>query len=391
MFISRRRLIQALACTAFSANLPSRFGWAQKLTAGESLPAVGDSPEDAGPLATDLSAKLDSAAIAKAMQKVGTWELNRTRDAFNDDWTFAALYTGFMAAGPSLHDPKYEQAMLEMGRKLHWQLGPDETHADHQAVAQTYLELYLKHHDEAMLLPTRTRFDRTMQLPDNPDKPLWWWCDALFMAPPVYARLYAATAKPVYLDYMDRQWWITSKLLYDTTENLYYRDTRYFEKRESNGRKVFWSRGNGWVLAGLARVLQYMPESYPTRQKYIQQFRQMADRLRQLQGEDGLWRPGLLAPEAYPLPEVSGSGFITYGIAWGINHGILDSKLFHPAVAKAWQGMLSHVYQDGRLGCIQPVAAAPGQFKPTSSYVYGVGAFLLAGSELAKTRHSRNS
>ena len=217
MFISRRRLIQALACTAFAASLPSRFAWAQRLTTGESLPAVGDSPDDAGPLATDLSAKLDSATIAKAMQKVGTRELNRTRGAFNDDWTFAALYTGFMAASPSLHDPKYEQAMLEMGRKLHWQLGPDETHADHQAVGQTYLELYLKNHDEAMLLPTRTRLDRTMQQPDNPDKPLWWWCDALFMAPPVYARLYAATAKPVYLDYMNRQWWITSNLLYDST------------------------------------------------------------------------------------------------------------------------------------------------------------------------------
>lgn len=363
MFISRRRLIQALACTAFSANLPSRFAWAQKLTAGESLPAVGDSPDDAGPLANDLSAKLDSAAIARAMQKVGTWELNRTRGVFNDDWTFAALYTGFMAAGRSLHDPKYEEAMLEMGRKLQWQLGPDETHADHQAVGQTYLELYLKYRDEAMLQPTRTRFDRTMQLPDNPDKPLWWWCDALFMAPPVYARLYAAIAEPVYLDYMNREWWITSQLLYDTTDNLYFRDTRYFEKRESNGRKVFWSRGNGWVLAGLARVLQYIPESYPTRQKYILQFRQMADKLRQLQGQDGLWRPGLLDPEAYSLspkyraPDSSPTGW--HGESTRAFSTASSSTRQSPKRGKAWCRT--------SIGMAVSAASSPSPRRPASS------------------------
>lgn len=386
MSLPRRRFIQTLAFAALATKADFCLAGVQKLTPGESLPAVGDSPDNAGPLATDLSSKLDATAIRKAMEKVGSWELNRTRNAFNDDWTFAALYTGFMAAGETLHDPKYVQAMLDMGRKLHWQLGPDLTHADHQAVGQTYLELYLKYHDPAMLLPTQTRFDRTMQLPDNPAKPLWWWCDALFMAPPVYARLYAATGKTAYLDYMDREWWITSKLLYDPAESLYYRDARYFDKREKNGQKVFWSRGNGWVLAGLARVLQYMPSNYPTRQKYIDQFRQMAERLKQLQGKDGLWRPGLLDPDGYPLPEISGSGFITYGMAWGINQKILDRKEFGPVVADSWRGMLSHVYQDGRLGCIQPVAAAPGQFKPTSSYVYGVGAFLLTGSELEKMK-----
>jgi unsaturated rhamnogalacturonyl hydrolase len=382
MSLPRRRFIQTLACAALAANTGLARAQSQKLTTGESLPAVGDSPDNAGPLAKDLSSKLDAAAIRKAMQRVGTWQLDRTRDAFNNDWTFAALYTGFMAAGKSLHDPKYVNAMLDMGRKLHWQLGPDQTHADHQAVGQTYLELYLKYRDPQMMLPTKTRFDRTMQLPDDPAKPLWWWCDALFMAPPVYARLYAATGEIAYLDYMDKEWWTTSNLLYDPKQSLYYRDTRFFDKRESNGKSVFWSRGNGWVLAGIARVLQYMPRDYPTRHKYVAQFVQMASRLQQLQGSDGLWRPGLLDADAYPLPEVSGSGFITYGMAWGINQNLLDPKVFHPAVANAWRGMISHVYQDGRLGCIQPVAAAPGQFKPTSSYVYGVGAFLLAGSEL---------
>jgi len=385
MLASRRKFLQTLsfACMAASAGDLLRA----QPTSNEKLPAVGDSPDDAGPLATDLSSKLTPAAIRKAMERVGTWELNRTRNDFNDDWTFAALYTGFMAGGEALHDPKYEQAMLAMGKKLNWQPGPNPTHADHQAVGQTYLELYLKYRDPAMLTPIKQRFDAMMQLKDDPQNPLWWWCDALFMAPPVCARLYRATGDAAYLDFLDREWWITSALLYDETEHLFYRDKRFFDKREANGQKLFWSRGNGWVLAGLARVLQFMPQDRPARQKYVAQFQQMSARLAQLQGQDGLWRSGLLDAAAYPVPEVSGSGFITYGMAWGIHHGLLEKKDYLPVVAKAWSGMVSHIYQDGRLGCIQPVDAAPGQFKPTSSYVYGVGAFLLAGSELLQISH----
>lgn len=384
MSISRRELIFAIACGTFAANVPSSFAWASKPETNQDQSPAGDAPDDAGPLAKGLSPRLETTAIAAAMEKVGTWELNRTRNVFNKDWTFAALYVGFLAAARSLHDPKYENAMLRMGRKFHWELGPSETFADDQAVGQAYLELYLKYKDEAMIRPTRTRFDQTMQAPLDPAKPLWWWCDALFMAPPVYALLYAATGKQAYLDYMDRQWWITSHFLYDPTECLYFRDDRYFDKREKNGQHVFWSRGNGWVLAGLARVLEHMPHSYPSREKYITQFCQMATKLRSIQGKDGLWRSGLLDPEAYSLPEISGSALITYGIAWGVNNGVLADRPFRLAVANAWSGMLRHIYQSGRLGCIQPPAGAPGHYKPTSSYVYGVGGFLLAGSELEK-------
>jgi unsaturated rhamnogalacturonyl hydrolase len=198
------------------------------------------------------------------------------------------------------------------------------------------------------------------------------------------ARLYAATGDRAYLDYMDHEWWITSGTLYDTKEHLYYRDSRYFEKREENGQKLFWSRGNGWVMGGLARVLQYLPADYPTRARYIVQLQQMATRLKELQCVDGLWRSGLLDEDAYKMPEVSGSALIAYGMMWGINAGILDSATFLPTVQNAWSGMIANIYQDGRLGCIQPVDAAPGQFKRSSSYVYGVGGFLLLGSEIVK-------
>jgi rhamnogalacturonyl hydrolase YesR len=221
-----------------------------------------------------------------------------------------------------------------------------------------------------------------MTLHDDPAKPIWWWCDALFMAPPTLARFYKATGKVEYLDYLDREWWTTSALLYDPREHLYFRDSSYFDKREANGRKIFWLRGNGWVMGGLARVLDYMPKNYRTRSKYVAQFREMAAAVANLQDDDGLWRAGLLDRQAYELPEVSGSAFLTYALAWGVNQRILDRKVYVPVVKKAWAGLLARVYSDGRLGSIQPVGAAPGQFKPTSSYVYGVGAFLLAGSEV---------
>jgi rhamnogalacturonyl hydrolase YesR len=355
---------------------------AQSPTELDKNKGVGDSPDVAPALATDLRPGLTHDAVRAAMRKVADWQLERARPYFSTDWTFAALYDGFMAASATLGEARYEQAMREMGEKLNWQLGRRPEHADDVAVGQVYLELYLKHKDPRIPPPLMERFAYQMALKDDPAKPLWWWCDALFMAPPTLARLYKATGKTDYLDFMDREWWITSKLLYDPGEHLYFRDVTYLGKHEANGRKLFWSRGNGWVMAGIARVLDYMPKSYAARPQYLAQFREMAAAVLKVQGGDGLWRSGLLDAPAYPLPEVSGSAFIAYALAWGVNQGILDRKIYAPAAQKAWAGLLAHVYADGRLGCIQPVGAAPGQFKATSSYVYGVGAFLLAGSQM---------
>ena len=343
---------------------------------------VGDAPEQAPRLA-NLSHALKRAAVAATMRKVGDWQLARAEPYFDRDWTFAALYDGYMAAAKALPEPRYEAAMLAMGNRFDWTTGPRKAHADDQAVAQTYLGLFRDYREPRMILPTEAQFNGLMKEPDDPAKPVWWWCDALFMAPPVWARLYSATHDMAYLNYMDREWWITSKLLYDSQEHLFFRDATFLNRREANGQKSFWLRGNGWVMAGLARVLAEMPEDYPNRDQYVEQFRQMAARVAQLQGPDGLWRPGLLDAQAYPLPEVSGSAFFVYAMAWGINHHMLDRAAYLPVVSKGWQGLLTHVYDDGRLGSIQPIGtAAGGAYSATSSYVYGVGAFLLAGSEV---------
>ena len=344
--------------------------------------AAGDSPENPGPLATDISGKLTHAAVKGAMRKVADWQLTRVSGEVSQDWTFATLYLGLLEASNTLRDPRYMDYVKGVAEHYHWTLGPRQTHADDQAIGQSYLWLYSRNPNPEHIAPLRKQFDEIMQAPDDPEKPVWWWCDALFMAPPVWTHLAAVTHDEKYLAYMDREWHITANLLWDPEEHLFYRDKTYFDKREKNGKKVFWSRGNGWVMGGLAQVLTYMPVKDPRRLYYIEKFRQMAEKVRSLQGEDGLWRPGLLDAGNYPYPEDSGSAFFVYALAWGIHHGLLDKAEYRPVVERGWSGLLKHVYADGRLGSIQPIGAAPGAYTPGSSYVFGVGAFLLAGSEV---------
>lgn len=346
--------------------------------------AAGDEPDNPGSLTNDLNPNLRRAAILKAMTKVADWQIHHSEGRYNIGWTFAALYDGLLAASKTTEDHRYRDRVFQVARENKWEFGPRFAHADDEAIGLTYLTLYAGDQKPEEIAGTREGLDRLLARPDDPSKNLWWWCDALYMAPPVLAQLSVATGDRRYLDFMNREWWITSGALYDPVEHLYLRDDRFLTMHEANGMKVFWSRGNGWVLGGLALVLERMPANYPDRAKYERQFKDMAERIAGLQQPDGLWRASLLDPGSYPNPEVSGSGFFTFAMAWGIEHKLLDRKKYLPIVTKSWQGMLTHVYADGRLGSIQPIGGEPGKFKPSSSYVYGVGAFLLAGSELAQ-------
>ncbi len=352
---------------------------------------VGDAPDDPGPLATDLSAEIKPKAIDAAMKKVGDWQVKVAEPNFNKQWTFAALYDGLLAASKTTGDAKYHDAVLHFAERSNWTLLNERfPHADDQAFGQAYLDLYLEDKKPERMADTKAIMDRLVVRPDDPDKLLWWWCDALFMSPPVLLRMYEITHDKKYLDYMDHEWWLTSGSLYNQENHLYFRDSRYFTQKQTNGKPIFWSRGNGWVMGALVNVLRLMPADYPSRPKYVAQFREMAAEIAAIQSPDGLWRSGLLDPDAYDLPEVSGSAFFTFGIAYGINEKILDRKTYLPVVEKSWKGMLTHIYADGRLGSIQPIDGQPGKFKPSASYVYGVGGFLLAGSEmhrLAEAKH----
>ena len=345
----------------------------------------GDAPVDGGPLATDLSPALRPADIDRVLRKVADWQLARTTPHFDRIWTSSVLYSGFMAASSATGDAKYRDAMLAMSEKFEWKLRTPYPDADNISVAQTYLELYQRDPSPERIASTRAELETLIDLktmrPGDTRLP-WWWCDALFMAPPVWAKMYRITGERRYLDYIHTQWQATYDQLYDQEEHLYARDASYKDKREPNGKKVFWSRGEGWVLGGLARTIDFIPDNDPKKPFYVTQLRQMSARLAQLQGKDGLWHAGLLDPASYPLPEISGSALFVYGMAYGVNRGYLDAATYRPVIEKAWAGILKNIYADGRLGGIQQTGAEPAFYLPASSYNYGVGGFLLAAAEL---------
>ncbi len=351
----------------------------------------GSAPANPGPRAK-LSGSLRPAAVRAAMSKVANWELDREQPYFDRIWTESALYVGFMAASPALHDPRYRDAMQSMAEKFHWELRSPHPSADDQSVAQTYLELYLQKPAPDKIQPTQTALDSLIAgygppIPPQQAKIPWWWCDALFMAPPVWVRMYAATHEQKYLDYLDQHFWQTSDLLYDKQRHLYFRDVTYLHKTDQRGNPVFWSRGEGWVMGGIARTLEFLPKSDPDYGRYETQLRQMAAAVAALQDpKDGLWHSDMLDPEDYPQPEVSGSALMTFALAWGVNQGVLDRARYMPVIAKAWRGLVGQIYADGRLGNIQQTGAAPAHYLPSSSYNYGVGGFLLAGAEVVDLR-----
>jgi unsaturated rhamnogalacturonyl hydrolase len=332
-------------------------------------------------------------AVLNVMQRVADWQLAHPSAHKSTDWTCAAGDDGFMALAGISGDPKYRDAMLAVGETNEWKLGPRQYHADDQCIGQLYTELYFLYRDPKMIAPMREKFDWILSHPStttslNLRQPhgkafqLWSWCDSLFMAPPSWIRLYAATGDERYMGFGVTNWWRTTDYLYDTNEHLYYRDSTFFNKREANGEKVFWSRGNGWVMGGLVRMLQYLPMNHPDRPRFEQLFKDMAAKVVSLQQPDGLWHSSLLDPASYPMPETSGSGFFTYALAWGVNQGLLDRATYEPAVQKAWDGLVSCVDADGKLTHAQPVGADPKKFDPNATEIYAVGAFLLSGSEI---------
>lgn len=329
-------------------------------------------------------------AVLALMEKVADWQLAHPTTYPTDDWTEGVGDAGFMALSGISGSDKYRQAMRTVGERMQYKLGPSMYHADDYVVGQMYAELYLTLRDPRMLAPMRAQFDYMLANP-RPGSLDWktpgvlhrWsWCDSLFMGPPAWARLTAATGDQRYLDFAIRNWWLTSDYLYDKEEHLYFRDSRFFDKKEANGKKMFWGRGNGWVMGGLVRMLQYIPENHPERARFVQQYREMSERLVGLQQADGLWRASLLDPESYPNRESSGTALYTYALAWGVNQGILPREKFGPAVKRAWQALSDNVQADGKLVHVQPVGEDPRKFDPQSTDVFAVGGFLMAGSEM---------
>lgn len=357
----------------------------------KTTPVPAPEPAPVVPAGPPLSGAIEPRAILTAMERVADWQLANPSRHRPTDWTQGAGYTGMMALAGISKNRKYFDAMLQMAEANQWQLGPSKYFADDHAVGQVYVELWQYAHEDRMIQPMRAQFDGILSNPPQFDtldfkqkgiRDLWSWCDSLFMAPPAWIRLWAATGEKKYLDFAIANWWRTSDYLYDKTEHLYFRDSTYFDKREANGAKIFWGRGNGWVMGGLVRVLQYLPKDHPDRGRFEAQFKEMAAKILTCQQPDGLWRSSLLDPNSYPLKETSGSGFYTCALAWGINQGLLERAVYEPAVRKAWAALVECVAPDGKLTHVQPIGGDPKTFKEDATEVYAVGAFLLAGSEV---------
>jgi rhamnogalacturonyl hydrolase YesR len=353
----------------------------------EPKPPVGDQPENPGKIAGDLSPELRPGAVRAVMRRVADWQLKRLQaQPAGRSWEFGTLDIGFMAASRTLGDPRYSQYVASVGERYGWQLENTPNAANDFAVAHAFLELYAEKHDPQMIAALQDRVDAELPMTDDYTRFPWYWSDALFMEPPIEANLARITGDPKYIEFLDHEWLVSQTLFYDRERHLFSETITFLDKYREHGEKIFWSRGNGWVMSGIVRVLDALPESSPSHHRYEQLLREMAAKIASIQGNDGLWRSDLLNPNQYPYPEISGSAFFVYAMAWGINHHVLDAKVYRPVVEKAWGGMLTHIYEDGRLGGIQHVGYSPEAYKPGASYVYGVGAFLLACSELDSKR-----
>lgn len=236
------------------------------------------------------------AEIKETMKKVADWQIaNPNKGAEHGDlsWTNAVLYVGMLdwaeLAEREDGNKDYFKWLTRIGSRNGWQPDKRMYHADDIAVSQLFIDLYRKYKNKYMLNPTIARTDWVMKNPPTDDFKLdyrkpetlerWTWCDALFMAPPVYTKLYVLTGDKKYIKFMNREYKATYDHLFDKEENLFYRDWRYFDQREANGRKVFWGRGNGWVLGGLAEILKELPAKDKNRKFYEELFVKLCTRV----------------------------------------------------------------------------------------------------------------
>jgi len=363
-------------------------------TAAEAALLSGCAPGRAGvpvrsPAASDPG---DPEVVRSVMTRVADWQLQHPSSEYpTHDWAVAPFWVGLLTFAPLSAAPDvYLEAARANGRRNAWQPGPEPFLADDLAITQSYFLLYALDRDRAEIAPALARFDALLDRPfDEPlefshDRSMreWVWCDALFMAPPALALASHATGDPRYVSLMHRLWWKTTDFLYDRAAHLFYRDSRFFGLREQNGARVFWSRGNGWVLGGLARILPYLAADDPGRARLAALFQAMAAKIVTLQRPDGYWRAGLLDPDSWPAPETSGTAFFVYALAWGINAGLLDDARYGAAVRAGWAALTRAVRTDGKLGYVQTPSDRPAATDPDDTEPYGTGAFLLAGSEV---------
>ena len=325
----------------------------------------------------------DSADITGIMERVCDYGLklfpSSKLPSTNEYWATGVFFTGVLAAYYSTGQQRFLDSATAFATFNNWKLNvewPGDPNADIHA--QTYCELYLldPKPENSYMIADFISLRRSSTS--------WGFGDALFMAPPAYVRLGAATKDTSLFSFVNREWQRTIDMLFDWDAGMIYTLSEYIYPlaQTTYGKKRFWSRGNGWVTSGAVRVLEYLPENDPGREQYINLLRVMAASISKVQGSDGLWRTSLLDSAEYPGPETSGSALFCHSIAYGIRMGYLDSATYIPVVLKAWKGLVEKVTPEGRVTCAQGPSTIPGWVEPDNTENFTVGAFLLAGREM---------
>ena len=343
--------------------------------------------------AKGFSSKWNKKDITIVADTVFRWVMKtyqKDKNYCNQGWVSGVLYNGLSDWAEITDKKEYFDFMKRIFSRYYWQLGNRMYHGDDLCVGQVYLDMYAKYKQEKMWIPTKARIDWIIENPPigNIDitkgvSDRWWWCDALYMAPAIFTRLYTLTGDKKYLKFAHKEYLDCYEHLYDKDEHLFFRDGKYLNAKDEKGGKVFWSRGNGWVLGGLAEVLKYLPEEDKKyRPFYEQLLQEMSEKIASLQREDGYWRTNLLNADIYPMPETSGTGLFTYAIMYGINQGILPADKYLPIVRKGWDAMVKAVNTEGKVGWTQMVAQKPGKVVKKDTRAYSVGSLLMIASEL---------
>lgn len=331
--------------------------------------------------------------------RVAEFALRHPTLANHRDWTYGVFYAGLAAFGLAHPDLPYLGMLREEGANCSWRLdGGRPFFAETHCIGQTWLELARHDDSPAALAGTRGIFDyvlenrsrapvvqRTVNGRFSSNSQRWSWCDALFMSPPVWAKLASLTGEERYRDFMIGEYRATIARLYDREHSLFYRDFPARERRSANNAKVFWGRGNGWVLGGLPLVIRELPPNLKSRPVFVDLYREMCAKVKTLQREDGAWGPNLLDGQDPDLPEMSVTSLFCFALMWGVNEGILDEADYLPVVRKAWSAMCRCVSHDGDFGWVQQAAVGPSaNYGADSTALYAVGGFLFSATEIRR-------
>ena len=334
-------------------------------------------------------ASVQAEELLPLLHRVNDWQVAHPVMKPNDrNWERGTWYTGVMAAYKATSDAQFLQQALNWGQLHQWQVGTEKQGANRLFCVETWAELYFAKQDQSMIAPAIAWLN-TVASNSPAGSKVWYleggrrYADSMYGASTL-AMLAKATGDKKYLTYMHAFFWDVHTELFDKDDGLFYRDKRFIGQQSKHGKKVFWSRGNGWVLGGIVRILEYLPADDPQRPRYVELLKTMAAAIAKRQGADGLWRPNLADPDDITVPESSGTGFFCYGMAWGINHGLLDRATYLPVVQKAWAGLARCVTAEGQVQWGQPVGDRPVHLQQTQTHEYVTGTFLLAGSEMLK-------